>query len=218
MTGADRAAIAPGMKNLRTLVTILALALPSAAVAEPPAEAPAKLPDRVTIVKLISWAETAPKGCETDLEGSAPPASFTLRYEEEGSKPVLIETSTDDLFGNGWSIISRSERGYGFERAGAYTKLDFDVVEELRCSCGQGEKASKDSSLIRIAIDWKAGERPQVTGRLETGDVTANVEPVTINGRLAVYEFRFARPLPGGGEGECASRFFATLGLSEPIE
>lgn len=204
-------------------LTLAALALGTSSLrAEPPGmpadDAPAKLPGRVTLVKLISWAETAPKGCETDLEGSAPPASFTLRYTEEGEKPVVIETSTEDLFGNGWGIVNRSERGYGFEKAGAFTNVAFDIVEELRCSCGEGEDAAKENSLVRIAIDWKAGERPAVTGRLETGDAAVAVEPVTINGRLAVYEFRFRRPLPGGNDGDCSSRFFAALALSEPIE
>src|SRR5207247_5990599 len=41
-----------------------------------PPTAAAKPPEHVTLVKMISWAEPASSPCETDLEGSAPPAGF----------------------------------------------------------------------------------------------------------------------------------------------
>jgi len=98
----------------------------------PPA-APAKAPEQVTLVKMISWAEPAPSPCDTDLEGSAPPASFRLRYTEAGEPPATIENDPEKLFGAGWGVITRSARGLGFEKAGDFSALDFDIVEELRC-------------------------------------------------------------------------------------
>ena len=178
-------------------------------------EAVPAAPSRVELVKLISWAEPAPAGCETDLEGSAPPASFTLRYREGGGKEVFIETSTDALFAAGWRIVNRSERGYGFEKAGKFSAIDFDVVEELRCSCGEGDVTRRESSLVTVRIDWSEGAKPVVEASLKTGTTVAAVAPVTVNGQLALYELRFARPF---GPGECASRFLVALGLSTPIE
>ena len=62
------------------------------------------------------------------------------------------------------------------------------------------------------------GSAPLVTARLEDGDRAEDIRPVTINGRLPMYEFRFARPYPGKHGGECASRFLVVLGLDQPIE
>jgi hypothetical protein len=170
---------------------------------------------------MISWAEPAPASCDTDLEGSAPPASFRLRYSEEGQQPATIENDPEKLFGAGWGVVTRSARGLGFEKAGEFTTLDFDIVEELRCKCeasGGSSEAWKHNALVKVKLDWKPGSVPAVTARLQDGDSSEDVRAVTINGRLPMYEFRFARPYPGKQGGECASRFLVALGLDQPIE
>ncbi|TMB48422.1 MAG: hypothetical protein E6J60_14525 [Deltaproteobacteria bacterium] len=168
---------------------------------------------------MISWAEPAPSPCDTDIEGSAPPASFRLRYTEAGEPPATIENDPEKLFGAGWGVITRSARGLGFEKAGEFSALDFDVVEELRCKCEpRGAKVWKHDALVNVKLIWKPGSAPVVTARLQDGDRSEDIRPVTINGRLPMYEFRFARPYPGKHGGECASRFLVALGLDRPIE
>lgn len=190
--------------------------------AVPPKPVAAKPPGRVSLVKLISWAEASTGSCETDLEGSAPPASFMLRYTEAGKKPVKIENDPENLFGAGWGVITRSARGMGFEKASPFTALDFDIVEELQCKCessgGGSEEPWKRNSLVHVKLGWKPGAAPSVTARLQNGESSEEIRPVTINGRLPVYEFRFARPFPAEHGGECASRFLVALGLDQPIE
>ena len=184
-----------------------------------PPTAPAKPPEQVTLVKMISWAEPAPSSCDTDLEGSAPPASFRLRYTEAGEPPASIENDPEKLFGAGWGVITRSARGLGFEKAGAFRALDFDIVEELQCKCEPGRgKVWKHNALVNVKLDWTPGSAPSVTARLKDADRSEEIRPVTINGQLAMYEFRFARPYPGKHGGECASRFLVALGLDQPIE
>jgi hypothetical protein len=174
----------------------------------------------VSLVKLISWAEETGGRCATDLEGSAPPASFRLRYTEAGGEPVTIENDPDQLFGAGWAVVTRSARGLGFEKAGEFSALDFDVVEELQCSCEEKGPAAawKGNELVHVEIDWKAGEKPSVGARLGDGAAARPVEAVTMNGRLAFWEFRFAKPFPSPPGGECASHFFVALNLSQPME
>ena len=184
-----------------------------------PPKAAAKPPERVTLVKMISWAEPAPPPCDTDLEGSAPPASFRLRYTEAGQSPATIENDPEKLFGAGWGVITRSARGLGFEKAGEFSALDFDIVEELRCKCEpDGGQAWNHNSLVNVKLGWKPGSAPSVTARLKDAERSEEIRPVTINGRLPMYEFRFARPYPGRQGGECASRFLVALGLDQPIE
>jgi len=156
---------------------------------------------------MISWAEPAPAPCDTDLEGSAPPASFRLRYTEAGESSATIENDPEKLFGAGWGVITRSARGLGFEKAGEFGALDFDIVEELRCKCEpRSGKAWKHDVLVNVKLALKDGDRSE------------DIRPVTINGRLPMYEFRFARPYPGNPGEECASRFLVALGLDQPIE
>jgi len=184
-----------------------------------PPKAAAKPPERVTLVKMISWAEPAPPPCDTDLEGSAPPASFRLRYTEAGQSSATIENDPEKLFGAGWGVITRSARGLGFEKAGEFSALDFDIVEELRCKCEpDGGQAWNHNSLVNVKLGWKPGSAPSVTARLKDAERSEEIRPVTINGRLPMYEFRFARPYPGRQGGECASRFLVALGLDQPIE
>ena len=184
-----------------------------------PPTAAAKPPKHVTLVKMISWAEPASSPCETDLEGSAPPASFRLRYTEAGRSPTTIENDPEKLFGAGWGVITRSARGLGFEKAGEFSALDFDIVEELQCKCEpRGAHTWKHTSLVNVKLDWTPGSAPSVTARLKDADRSEEIRPVTINGRLPMYEFRFARPYPGKHAGECASRFMVALGLDQPIE
>jgi len=184
-----------------------------------PPEAAAKPPEHVTLVKMISWAEPAPPPCDTDLEGSAPPASFRLRYTEAGESSATIENDPEKLFGAGWGVITRSARGLGFEKAGEFGALDFDIVEELRCKCEpRSGKAWKHDVLVNVKLAWKPGSAPAVTAQLKDADRSEDIRPVTINGRLPMYEFRFARPYPGKPGGECASRFLVALGLDQPIE
>ena len=184
----------------------------------PPAAA-AKPPEHVTLVKMISWAEPASSPCETDLEGSASPASFRLRYTEAGQSPATIENDPEKLFGAGWGVITRSARGLGFEKAGEFSTLDFDIVEELQCKCEPRRgKVWKHNALVNVKLDWTPGSAPSVTARLKDADRSEEIRPVTINGQLAMYEFRFARPYPGKHGGECASRFLVALGLDQPIE
>jgi len=184
-----------------------------------PPKAAAKPPERVTLVKMISWAEPAPPPCDTDLEGSAPPASFRLRYTEAGQSPATIENDPEKLFGAGWGVITRSARGLGFEKAGEFSALDFDIVEEPRCKCEPGGgQAWNHNSLVNVKLGWKPGSAPSVTARLKDAERSEEIRPVTINGRLPMYEFRFARPYPGRQGGECASRFLVALGLDQPIE
>jgi len=116
-------------------------------------------------------------------------------------------------------VITRSARGLGFEKAGEFSALDFDIVEELRCKCEpRGGKVWKHDALVNVKLAWKPGSAPVITARLEDGDRSEDIRPVTINGRLPMYEFRFARPYPGKHGGECASRFLVALGLDQPIE
>ena len=184
-----------------------------------PPKAAAKPPERVTLVKMISWAEPAPPPCDTDLEGSAPPASFRLRYTEAGQSSATIENDPEKLFGAGWGVITRSARGLGFEKAGEFSALDFDIVEERRCKCEpDGGQAWNHNSLVNVKLGWKPGSAPSVTARLKDAERSEEIRPVTINGRLPMYEFRFARPYPGRQGGECASRFLVALGLDQPIE
>jgi len=179
----------------------------------------AKPPEHVTLVKMISWAEPASSPCDTDLEGSAPPASFRLRYTEAGQPPATIENDPEKLFAAGWGVITRSARGLGFEKEGEFSALDFDVVEELQCKCEpHGGKGWKHNALVNVKLAWKPGSAPAVTARLKDSDRSEEIRPVTINGRLPMYEFRFARPYPTKQDGECASRFLVALGLDQPIE
>ena len=89
--------------------------------------AAARLPARVSLVKLMSWAEPAEAPCDTDLQGHAAPARYSLRYTEDGHDPVVIETDNDKLVKAGWAPINRSDRGMGFEKSGDFTSLDFDI-------------------------------------------------------------------------------------------
>ena len=179
----------------------------------------AKPPEHVTLVKMISWAEPAPAPCDTDLEGSAPPASFRLRYTEAGHAPATIENDPEKLFGAGWGVVTRSARGLGFEKAGKFSALDFDIVEQLRCRCeGRGGKSWKHDALVNVKLAWKPGSAPAVTARLKDGDRSEEIEPVRINGRLPMYEFRFVRPYPGVHDGACSSRFLVALGLDQPVD
>jgi hypothetical protein len=181
-------------------------------------KAPPTPPSKVSLVKLLSWADGAPASCQVDLEGSAPPARFTLRYTD-GGKDTTVDNSTEQLFGAGWSVINRSERGYGFEKVGGFTKLELDVVEQLQCTCksGKGEEQRQDT-LIHVDVDWNAGGPPKVTGRTGDGTEATAVKPVTINGRLVAYEFHFFGPAPKPYDGSCSSRFLALLVLDQPIE
>jgi hypothetical protein len=178
-------------------------------------------PSRISLVKLMSWAEPSTSPCETDLQGHAPPARYTLKYAEDGRDPVVIETDADKLFRSGWSAINRSERGMGFEKSGDFTSIDFDIWEELQCACdADGTDAGKGWKLgvpVNVKILWKSKTAPVVTAMvLDDGKLTP-VQGVTMNGQLATYEFRFVRRLPEGHTGECSSRFFIGLELSEPI-
>jgi hypothetical protein len=209
------------MKRAAVLVAAFLFVVASSAGAgakKEEGEAPPKPPKNVALVKLISWAEGAPASCQVDLEGSAPPARFTLRYAD-GGKDSTVDNSTEQLFGAGWSVVSRSERGYGFEKAGAFTKLDLDVVEQLQCTCksGKGEEQRQDT-LIHVDVDWSTGAAPKVTGRTGDGKEATAVQPVTIDGRLAAYEFHFFGPAPKPYDGSCSSRFLALLVLDQPIE
>lgn len=186
----------------------------------PPETAATPSPARATFVKMISWAEPSTDPCSTDLEGSAPPASFTLRYGEAGGATVAIENDPEKLFGAGWGVITRSARGMGFEKGGEFTALDFDIVEELQCRCESATANTpwKGNALVHVKLEWKPGARPSVTASLRDGDRFEDVPPVAINGRLPMYEFRFAKPFPEASAGECASRFLVALALDQPIE
>jgi hypothetical protein len=171
---------------------------------------------------MISWAEPAAKGCEADLEGTAKPAHFTLHYTEAGREPVTVDSDPDKLFAEKWEIITRSARGLGFEKRGEFTVLDFDIAEELRCKCeagsGKSEKSAEQNHLINVKLGWKSGAKPEVSARLQKGGAWDDVQPVTINGRLPMWDFHFVRPDPGSGRGECSSRFLLVLGLDKPLE
>lgn len=167
---------------------------------------------------MISWAEPAPEGCDADLEGTAKPASFRLAYTEAGAAPVLIDSKPDDLFAHGWEIITRNVRGLGFERVAEFQRIDFDVVEELRCRCGEGDQQRKANHLLNIRVGWEAGKTPVVSARMLDGGAPEEVRPTTINGRLPSWEFHFVRAAPGRPGAECSSRFFAVLGVDRPLE
>src|SRR5439155_78615 len=79
-------------------------------------------------------------------------------------------------------------------------------------------KPPEQVTLVNVKLIWKPGSAPVVTARLQDGDRAEDIRPVTINGRLPMYEFRFARSYPGKHGGECASRFLVALGLDRPIE
>jgi hypothetical protein len=159
---------------------------------------------------MISWAETPPPECEADLEGTASPASFSLRYTTAGGKPVDVESDPNQLFADGWEIITRSERGLGFEKRADFSALDFDIIEELRCTCaGQAQ-----NHLVNVKLAWKPGAKPAVSARVEQGKKWSEVRPVTINGRIPAWDFRFAPP----GDRQCSSRFLVVLGVDQPLE
>ena len=195
---------------------------PSSAGGQSAAQAEKKLPERVSEILMISWAEPAAKSCEADLEGTAKPAHFTLRYSEAGRQPVTVESDPDKLFAERWEIVTRSARGLGFEKRTEFTALDFDIAEELRCKCeaapGKGDKGGEQNHLINVKLGWKPGAKPEVSARLQKGEAWEEVQPVTINGRLPMWDFRFVRPAPGSGRGECSSRFLVLLGLDQPLE
>jgi hypothetical protein len=176
----------------------------------PPSKAAAKPPEKVDEVMMISWAEPAPDGCEADLEGTAKPASFSLRYTVAGAKPVDVESDPNQLFADGWEIITRSERGLGFEKRADFTALDFDIVEELRCTCAGQTK----NHLAGIKLGWKPGAKPAVSARLQDEKGWTDVRPVTINGRIPTWEFRFAPT----GQKQCSSRFLVVMGVDQPLE
>ncbi len=172
--------------------------------------APAKPPDTVDEVMMISWAEPPPSGCEGDIEGTAKPASFSLRYTNAGAKPVDVESDPNQLFADGWEIITRSERGLGFEKRADFTALDFDIVEELRCTCGEATA----NHLVNVKLGWKPGTKPAVSARMMTAGGWRDVRPVTINGRIPTWDFHFAPD----GDHRCTSRFSVVLGLDQPLE
>ena len=60
----------------------------------------------------------------------------------------------------------------------------------------------------------EAGHQAAVSARLEEGKGWTDVRPVTINGRIPTWEFRFVP----AGERKCSSRFLVVLGLDQPLE
>jgi len=170
----------------------------------------AKPPGTVDQVMMISWAEAPPSGCEADLEGTAKPASFSLRYTPAGGKPVDVESDPNQLFADGWEIITRSERGLGFAKRADFSALDFDIVEELRCTCD----GKAQNHLVNVKLGWQPGAKPAVAARVEDGKKWSDVRPVTINGRIPAWDFRFAPR----GDRQCASRFLVVLGVDQPLE
>jgi hypothetical protein len=200
------------------LVAVQALAGHASASADGPPPKPAQ---KISAIKTISWAEPAAEGCDADLEGTDKPARFTLRYREVGKRMVTIDNSIDQLSARGWHAISRSARGMGFDRTGRFAEIDFHIIEQLRCSCEERGKEPEATSehLVEIKLLWKPGSPPIATARTQkAGGEWEDVYPVTTNGSLPVYDFRFAHPSPGGRPGECSSRFETTLAVAPPIE
>ncbi len=172
--------------------------------------------NRITNIKLISWPMPATGECNADLEGSVPPAKFKLSYREKGKDAKIIENNVNELMQNGWEIITRSEGGYGFEKQGEFVELNFDIYEELSCSCN--DDSEKNSTLINVKIDWSSGAPPITEGYIINKGARDEAFPVVINGRVAIYEFSFTIPLPAGNEGGCSSKLLAVFSLSNPLK
>ena len=186
-----------------------------------PDEESVKPPEKISLVKMLSWGAPGTGDCSVDLEGTAPPAHFTLGYTERGSAPVVVGDA-EELFARGWMIVNRSVRGYGFEKTSDFTALHVDAVEQLSCECKGNGGVSGDvwtsKTAIHVKIDWEAGGRPNVRAFTGTGDEATAVKPVMIGGRLATYELSFGGPAPLPHTGRCASGFFLALLLSDPLE
>lgn len=174
--------------------------------------------NKITNIKLISWPMPAPGVCNADLEGSVPPAKFRLSYREKDKDTKIIENNVNELMQSGWDIITRSERGYGFEKQGEFIELNFDIYEELSCSCN--DESEKSAALVHVKIDWKAGSLPIVAGSISREGKAEEIFPVIINGRVAIYEFSFTipLPLPSGIEGDCSSKLLAVFSMSNPLK
>src|SRR5207247_10332975 len=141
------------------------------------------------------------------------------RHRESGEPCAALTNEREMRRGAARRVITRRARGLGFEKAGEFGALDFDIVEELRCKCEpRSGKVWKHNALVNVKLAWKPGSAPAVTAQLKDADRSEDIRPVTINGRLPMYEFRFARPYPGKPGGECASRFLVALGPDQPIE
>src|SRR5207247_2402134 len=106
-----------------------------------------------------------PAACAPSREGPLPRTALPAAFVQS---PASIENDPEKLFGAGWGVITRSARGLGFEKAGEFSALDFDVVEELRCKCEPRRgKVWKHDALVNVKLAWKPGAAPVVTARLE---------------------------------------------------
>ena len=119
-------------------------------------------------------------------------------------------------------MVSRSVRGYGFERSSEFTRVSVEATEELTCSCGserEGDAGSRvEKLLVHVKLDWESGRWPVARGWTEQHGARVEVEPVRISGRLVTYRFRFSSKASAAFDADCASGFFIALNLSEPME
>jgi len=176
-------------------------------------------PGYLTLVKMLSWpVQSTDPDCNVDIEGTKPPARFVLKYKEKDKPEVVIDNDGSMFANNGWDYIVRSERGYGFEKAGKFISFDADIFEELQCACGSGKAEKRSKFLVHIFFHWESGKLPVVSGSIGTKEQGASVEPVMINGRAVVYEFTFTRPQSGALQKPCSSKFFALLNFSDFVE